>query len=166
MLGGLPASQLGQQSHQAMLDQKLTGVESCLVKDDSSQIEFDAFASVSQGSLRTESGSQKRYKAMIMPKLQEVVPKEQTPTQTKTMEDWATNGQPESPLKLSSWSVGDGAIIDEPYTYLLSHPGKDIRTQVLIACNAWLKVDPAIFTVINHSISMLHNASLLYVPRN
>ena len=164
MLGGLPASQSGQQTHQAMLDQKLTGVESCLVKDNSSQIEFEASTSVNQRSLCTESGSQKRYKAMIKPKLQEVVQKEQRPTQSKIMDEWATNVQPESPLKLSSWSIGDGAIIDEPYTYLLSHPGKDIRTQVLIAFNAWLKVDPAIFTVISRSISMLHNASLLYVP--
>ena len=54
-------------------------------------------------------------------------------------------------------------IIVEPYTYLSSKPGKDIRQKVLSACNVWLKVDAAPLETIVHVMSMLHNASLLWV---
>ncbi|MCJ1272025.1 hypothetical protein MMC22_011931, partial [Lobaria immixta] len=52
-------------------------------------------------------------------------------------------------------------IINEPYTYLSSKPGKDVRRKVLLACNVWLKVDAAPLDTILHVMSMLHNASLL-----
>ena len=54
-------------------------------------------------------------------------------------------------------------IITEPYDYLISHPGKDIRKQLLAACSFWLQIDDSALAVIGSSISMLHNASLLYV---
>ncbi|GAA5801117.1 hypothetical protein HPULCUR_006559 [Helicostylum pulchrum] len=52
-------------------------------------------------------------------------------------------------------------IILEPYTYLLSHPGKDIRTKLISAFNLWLNVPKDILDVINKAIGMLHNASLM-----
>lgn len=52
-------------------------------------------------------------------------------------------------------------IINEPYTYVSSKPGKDIRRKLLLACNVWLKVDAAPLDTILHVMSMLHNASLL-----
>jgi geranylgeranyl pyrophosphate synthase len=52
-------------------------------------------------------------------------------------------------------------IINEPYYYLVSHSGKDFRKQVLLACNAWLHVDIEFIDIIERSIAMLHNVSLL-----
>ncbi|KAI9355572.1 geranylgeranyl pyrophosphate synthase [Pilaira anomala] len=52
-------------------------------------------------------------------------------------------------------------IILEPYTYLLSHPGKDIRTKLITAFNLWLNVPKDTLDVINKAIGMLHNASLM-----
>ncbi|KAL6715609.1 geranylgeranyl pyrophosphate synthetase [Lecanora helva] len=52
-------------------------------------------------------------------------------------------------------------IIEAPYDYLSSKPGKDIRRKLLLACNVWLQVDePALETIIEVT-SMLHTASLL-----
>ncbi|KAI8969155.1 geranylgeranyl pyrophosphate synthase [Mycotypha africana] len=52
-------------------------------------------------------------------------------------------------------------IILEPYTYLTSHPGKDIRSKLISAFDLWLKVPKDILNVINKVIGMLHNASLM-----
>lgn len=52
-------------------------------------------------------------------------------------------------------------IINEPYYYLISHPEKDFRKQVLLACNAWLHVDIESIGIIERSIAMLYNAFLL-----
>ncbi|KAL8992648.1 MAG: hypothetical protein Q9169_006937 [Polycauliona sp. 2 TL-2023] len=51
--------------------------------------------------------------------------------------------------------------ITRPYDYLASQPGKDIRKQLLSACNIWLHVDKTALATIARSISMLHNASLM-----
>ncbi|KAL9609061.1 MAG: hypothetical protein Q9167_006140 [Letrouitia subvulpina] len=59
------------------------------------------------------------------------------------------------------WSNEMEKTITAPYDYLVSHPGKGIRKQLLAACNFWLKIDDASLTTIGRSISMLHNASLL-----
>ena len=66
-------------------------------------------------------------------------------------------------LSFAQWTEKEERIITEPYEYLTSHPGKDIRKQILHACNLWLKVDPCTFEVISRCVSMLHNASLLFV---
>ena len=58
---------------------------------------------------------------------------------------------------------GDPKIINAPYNYLSSKPGKDIRRNVLLACNVWLQVDAAPLETIIQVTSMLHNASLLWV---
>ncbi|KAI7907252.1 geranylgeranyl pyrophosphate synthase [Cokeromyces recurvatus] len=52
-------------------------------------------------------------------------------------------------------------IIMEPYSYLISHPGKDIRAKLITAFDFWLHVSEDILVVINKVIGMLHNASLM-----
>lgn len=51
--------------------------------------------------------------------------------------------------------------INQPYNYLTSQPGKDIRKQILAAFNVWLKIDAVSLDIINRVVGMLHNASLL-----
>ncbi|KAL8791677.1 MAG: hypothetical protein Q9195_005760 [Heterodermia aff. obscurata] len=52
-------------------------------------------------------------------------------------------------------------IVAAPYNYLASHPGKDFRKEMIRACNFWLNVEAGELEIIESSISMLHNASLL-----
>lgn len=54
-------------------------------------------------------------------------------------------------------------ILLEPYTYLISHPGKDIRSKLIQAFDLWLKVPKETLEVINKVIGMLHTASLMQV---
>ncbi|KAL8856369.1 MAG: hypothetical protein Q9178_007060 [Gyalolechia marmorata] len=64
---------------------------------------------------------------------------------------------------LPEWTEEMEKDITRPYEYLASQPGKDIRKQLLAACNSWLQIDETALGTIGKSISMLHNASLLYV---
>ncbi|KDQ20093.1 hypothetical protein BOTBODRAFT_142693 [Botryobasidium botryosum FD-172 SS1] len=59
------------------------------------------------------------------------------------------------------WSSSDESKVLEPFTYVTSTPGKDIRTKLLDAFNLWLKVPQDKLLVIERVISMLHNASLM-----
>ncbi|KAI8390084.1 geranylgeranyl pyrophosphate synthase [Blakeslea trispora] len=52
-------------------------------------------------------------------------------------------------------------IILEPYNYLISHPGKEIRTKLISAFDSWLDVPKETVNVINKVVGMLHNASLM-----
>ncbi|KAI8069072.1 isoprenoid synthase domain-containing protein [Gilbertella persicaria] len=52
-------------------------------------------------------------------------------------------------------------IILEPYNYLISHPGKEIRTKLISAFNLWLNVSEDVTEVVNKVVGMLHNASLM-----
>ncbi|KAJ7588050.1 isoprenoid synthase domain-containing protein [Mycena floridula] len=61
----------------------------------------------------------------------------------------------------SPWSDQNESSILEPYTYLTSTPGKDIRTQLISAFNVWLQVPDDKRLVIARLVSMLHNASLM-----
>lgn len=54
-------------------------------------------------------------------------------------------------------------IILEPYTYLCSHPGKSIRSQIMDAFNMWFNCPEQQLSAIKNVVEMLHNASLLYV---
>lgn len=49
----------------------------------------------------------------------------------------------------------------EPYTYLSSSPGKEIRSLLVDAFNLWLQVPPEELDVVKRVVRMLHNASLL-----
>lgn len=61
----------------------------------------------------------------------------------------------------TSWGTEKENILKGPFDYLESHPGKDIRSQMIAAFNSWLQVPPPSLEVITRVISMLHTASLL-----
>ncbi|KAI9662084.1 MAG: geranylgeranyl pyrophosphate synthetase [Trizodia sp. TS-e1964] len=52
-------------------------------------------------------------------------------------------------------------ILFGPFDYLFAHPGKDIRSRLIAAFNAWLQVPPASLEIITKVVGMLHTASLL-----
>ncbi|KAM3426896.1 hypothetical protein MY4824_009761 [Beauveria thailandica] len=60
-----------------------------------------------------------------------------------------------------SWTAEKERIIRGPFAYTISHPGKDIRSQLIAAFDAWLQVPPASLDVITRVVGMLHEASLL-----
>ncbi|THU98262.1 terpenoid synthase [Dendrothele bispora CBS 962.96] len=59
------------------------------------------------------------------------------------------------------WSEKDESSIMEPYTYIISHPGKDVRSQFIDAFNLWLNVPKEKTKSIAKIVNMLHTASLL-----
>ncbi|KAB8237417.1 geranylgeranyl pyrophosphate synthetase [Aspergillus alliaceus] len=59
------------------------------------------------------------------------------------------------------WSPENERIVLGPYDYMLQHPGKDIRRQLINAFNVWLKVPPESLATITKVVAMLHTASLL-----
>lgn len=61
----------------------------------------------------------------------------------------------------TNWSREKENILKGPFEYVESHPGKDIRTQLIAAFNAWLQVPAASLAVITRVVGMLHTASLL-----
>ena len=61
----------------------------------------------------------------------------------------------------SGWSSEKENILKGPFDYLESHPGKDIRTQLITAFNAWLAVPSSSLRIISGVVTMLHTASLL-----
>ncbi|KAJ7176600.1 isoprenoid synthase domain-containing protein [Mycena filopes] len=60
-----------------------------------------------------------------------------------------------------SWSQQDESAVLEPFTYIISNPGKDIRTQLMAAFNVWINVPEDRLKIIAKVVSMLHNASLM-----
>ncbi|KAJ3542948.1 hypothetical protein NMY22_g3317 [Coprinellus aureogranulatus] len=63
---------------------------------------------------------------------------------------------------LPPWSEKNEQALLAPYTYIISIPGKDLRTQLLRAFNAWYDLPEETFKVISEVVGMLHNASLLF----
>ncbi|KAJ7740944.1 isoprenoid synthase domain-containing protein [Mycena maculata] len=61
----------------------------------------------------------------------------------------------------SAWSPQDEAAVLEPFTYITSNPGKDIRSQLMAAFNVWINVPADKLKTVAKVISMLHNASLM-----
>ncbi|KAI9823757.1 MAG: geranylgeranyl pyrophosphate synthetase [Thelocarpon impressellum] len=61
----------------------------------------------------------------------------------------------------STWSPEKDKILLGPFEYLFAHPGKDIRSQLIAAFNAWLKVPSDSLAIITKVVGMLHTASLL-----
>ncbi|KAF5331475.1 hypothetical protein D9758_015489 [Tetrapyrgos nigripes] len=59
------------------------------------------------------------------------------------------------------WTPENEAAVLEPYTFLTSNPGKDMRGRLIEAFNLWLKVPEAELTVIARIVNMLHVASLM-----
>jgi geranylgeranyl diphosphate synthase type 3 len=60
-----------------------------------------------------------------------------------------------------NWTTEKENILRGPFNYLESHPGKDIRSQLIAAFNAWLDVPEESLNVIRRVVAMLHTASLL-----
>ncbi|KAJ7621158.1 isoprenoid synthase domain-containing protein [Roridomyces roridus] len=61
----------------------------------------------------------------------------------------------------SPWSHQSESAVLEPFTYIISNPGKDIRSQLMAAFNTWINVPEDKLKIIAKVISMLHNASLM-----
>ncbi|KAI8072987.1 geranylgeranyl pyrophosphate synthase [Gongronella butleri] len=53
------------------------------------------------------------------------------------------------------------AVLLEPFKYLCSHAGKEVRSRMIDAFNHWLQVPEAKLKIITRVIEMLHSASLL-----
>jgi geranylgeranyl diphosphate synthase type 3 len=49
----------------------------------------------------------------------------------------------------------------EPFKYITSNPGKEIRGKLIEAFNIWLNVPPKRLQVIAKIVNMLHAASLM-----
>ncbi|KAJ8473128.1 hypothetical protein ONZ45_g16413 [Pleurotus djamor] len=65
--------------------------------------------------------------------------------------------------KKDLWSAKNETAILEPYTYITSTPGKDMRTRLIEAFNLWLEVPEGELRIIAKIVNMLHSASLLLV---
>ncbi|KAK0248994.1 geranylgeranyl pyrophosphate synthetase [Friedmanniomyces endolithicus] len=68
---------------------------------------------------------------------------------------------PLPPSTPTTWSQEKESILRAPYTYLEAHPGKDLRTHLITAFNAWLRVPEPSLAIITKVVGMLHTASLL-----
>jgi geranylgeranyl diphosphate synthase type 3 len=55
----------------------------------------------------------------------------------------------------------DDGILLQPFQYICSLPGKQIRSKLALAFNHWLKVEPEKLEKISDIVELLHNASLL-----
>lgn len=60
-----------------------------------------------------------------------------------------------------TWTSSKEKIILSPYDYIASEPGKEFRTQLLAAFNAWLDVPQESLDIITKVVRMLHTSSLL-----
>ncbi|KAI4737795.1 geranylgeranyl diphosphate synthase 1 [Aureobasidium sp. EXF-12298] len=61
----------------------------------------------------------------------------------------------------TKWPQEKDRILLAPYDYLDGHPGKDIRSLLIGAFNAWLHVPKPSLDIITQVVGMLHTASLL-----
>lgn len=59
-------------------------------------------------------------------------------------------------------SMNESAVL-EPFRYVTSHPGKDIRRKLIEAFNLWLNVPVDKLKIIADVVNMLHTASLMCV---
>ncbi|KAL2264705.1 hypothetical protein VTJ83DRAFT_7215 [Remersonia thermophila] len=59
------------------------------------------------------------------------------------------------------WSQEKERVLTAPYDYLNGNPGKDFRSSLVRAFDAWLEVPHDSLEVITRVVSMLHTASLL-----
>jgi geranylgeranyl diphosphate synthase type 3 len=63
--------------------------------------------------------------------------------------------------RLGEWTPQKEKIIMGPYDYLWAHPGKDIRSALIKAFDAFLHVPPSSLDIITKVVGMLHTSSLL-----
>ena len=64
-------------------------------------------------------------------------------------------------MKEVPWTQDKEKILLGPFDYMFGNPGKDIRSQLIAAFNAWLKVPDESLGIITKVVGMLHTASLL-----
>lgn len=93
------------------------------------------------------------------------------PSSSKRLHSASSSSSPPAPDPLplgdevvqgkKTWSQEKEKILLGPYEYMLNHPGKDIRKQLIAAFNAWLQVPEESLAIITKVIGMLHTASLL-----
>lgn len=55
-------------------------------------------------------------------------------------------------------------VLVEPYAYLASIPGKEVRSALIAAFNQWMGCVDEDLEVVKKVVGMLHTASLLSVP--
>ena len=60
-----------------------------------------------------------------------------------------------------SWTNEKERVVRGPFDYTVGHPGKDIRSQLIAAFNAWLDVPQESLDIITKVVGMLHESSLL-----
>lgn len=60
-----------------------------------------------------------------------------------------------------TWSAQNEEVILEPFTFITSNPGKEIRGKLIEAFNTWLNVPADKLLVITKVVNMLHAASLM-----
>lgn len=60
-----------------------------------------------------------------------------------------------------SWTEEKEKVVRGPFDYVISHPGKDFRAQLIGAFNAWLDVPADSLEIITRAVGMLHESSLL-----
>jgi len=60
-----------------------------------------------------------------------------------------------------TWTEDKEKLLTGPFDYLNGHPGKDFRSQLVKAFDAFLEVPPESLEVITKAVGMLHTASLL-----
>ncbi|KAI2606269.1 isoprenoid synthase domain-containing protein [Hypoxylon fragiforme] len=60
-----------------------------------------------------------------------------------------------------TWTEQKEKVLMGPFDYLFAHPGKDFRTLMVNAFNAWLEVPQESLDIITKVVGMLHTASLL-----
>ncbi|KAF8341870.1 terpenoid synthase [Amanita rubescens] len=63
-------------------------------------------------------------------------------------------------LEADGTAVNESAVL-EPFKYVTSHPGKDIRRKLIEAFNLWLNVPADKLKIIADVVNMLHTASLM-----
>ncbi|KIK77660.1 hypothetical protein PAXRUDRAFT_834931 [Paxillus rubicundulus Ve08.2h10] len=61
----------------------------------------------------------------------------------------------------SAWTTSSESVLLEPYKYITSKPGKEIRSLLIEAFNIWLDVPRPQLDVISRVVRMLHSASLM-----
>ncbi|KAG0140973.1 hypothetical protein CROQUDRAFT_674369 [Cronartium quercuum f. sp. fusiforme G11] len=62
---------------------------------------------------------------------------------------------------LDHWSTANEQILLEPYKYLTTIPGKEIRSMMIEAFNHWLKIPKPALEIVKKIVGQLHTASLL-----
>jgi len=75
-------------------------------------------------------------------------------------ENGASSSKKDPPYSKSNSREQDSILL-EPYSHLLSVPGKNIRSKLMSAFHIWLKVPDEKLKAIDELVQMLHNASLL-----